>query len=127
MATREKEKALNRKELRENVISASLRGLTMSARKVRVVADLVRGVPVDDALTTLALQPKAAAPVLKKLLDSAIANAEQKGVNVDSLYVAEIMVHGGPIRKRFMPRAQGRATPIRKRTAHVDVKLAVVE
>ncbi len=127
MAKREKSKAAVRQEIRKSIVQASLKGLTMSARKVRVVADLVRGVAVEQALTTLMFQPKAAARPLKKLLDSAIANAEKKGMDVDSLYVSEILVHGGPIRKRFMPRAQGRATPIRKRTAHVDVKLSAAK
>jgi large subunit ribosomal protein L22 len=95
----------------------------MSARKVRVVADLVRGKDVASAIVTLAHQPRAAAEPLKRLLDSAVANAADRGMNVDKLVVSEILVHKGAIGRRFMPRAQGRATPIRKQTAHIDVSV----
>jgi large subunit ribosomal protein L22 len=74
-------------------------------------------------MVMLAHQQRAAARPLKKLLDSAVANAADRGMNVDKLVVAEILVHKGAIMRRFMPRAQGRATPIRKQTAHIDVSV----
>ena len=128
MATREREKALARKALSAaNPGFASLRGLKMSARKVRVIADMIRGRGVEEAMTQLTVQAKASAKPLRRLLQSALANAEQRGLNVDNLCVAEIQVHKGPIGRRFMPRAQGRATPIRKQTSHVDVQLREVK
>lgn len=127
MATREKLKASKREELKkERNARATLRNLQMSARKVRVVADVIRGMPVEQALVTLQFQQRAAAKPLRRLLDSAIANADQKGLNVDKLVVEELLVHGAAIRPRFMPRAHGRATKVRKRSSHVDVKLSVL-
>ncbi len=124
MATKQREKAKARQEARKNgPVLASLRGLRMSARKVRVIADLVRGEKVGDALINLAFQRRAAAGPLRRLLDSAVANASEKGLNVDKLVVDEILVHKGAIGRRFMPRAQGRASPIRKQTTHIDVSL----
>lgn len=124
MATRQREKAKARKLLKkQGPVLASLKGLKMSSRKVRVIADLVRGQMVGDALVGLAFQRRAAAAPLRKLLDSAVANAAEKGLNVDNLKVSGIQVHKGKIGKRFMPRAQGKATPIHKQTAHIDVSL----
>lgn len=124
MATNDKKKAQHRKEMKKSgPARASLKGLTMSARKVRVVADLLRGADVGDAMLMLAHQDKAAARPLKKLLDSAVANASERGMNVDSLVISEVLVHKGAIGRRFMPRAQGRATPIRKQTAHIDLSV----
>lgn len=124
MATNDKVKAERRKEERRTgPARASLRGLAMSARKVRVVADLVRGSNVEAAMLLLAHQDRAAARPLRKLLDSAVANAADRGMNVDKLVVSEILVHKGAIGRRFMPRAQGRATPIRKQSAHIDVSV----
>lgn len=125
MSKRERLKAEVRKESRKTGdVRASLQDLPMSARKVRVVADLVRGKNIEDALTQLAFQRRAAAKPLQKLLDSAVANASERGLDVDRLVINEIEVHKGPIRRRFMPRAHGRATRIRKQSAHIDVKLA---
>jgi large subunit ribosomal protein L22 len=127
MATKESMKATLRAEERETgPARASLRNIQLSSRKARATADLIRGQLVGDALTSLAFQQRKAAKPMMKLLDSAIANAVQRGMNVDKLRVAEIQVHQGPIVKRFLPRAHGRATPIRKNTAHIDLGLMEV-
>ena len=104
---------------------ASLKLLRMSPRKVRLVADLVRGKSVAAAVNTLRFTPRAAAAPLKKLIESAIANAENNhGLDIDTLWLKEIRVDEGPTLKRFRPRAQGRAFRVRKRTSHVSVVLA---
>lgn len=98
----------------------------LSPRKSRIVADLVRGKNIQEALNTLKFLKNASAPVLYKLLSSAVANAEQKGVSdVDTLYVKTITVDGGAVLKRFLPRAMGRASSIRKPTSHIQVVLSV--
>ena len=103
---------------------AYLRNARISPRKVQIVLDLIRNKPVDVALATLDLTPKAASPLLEKLLKSAIANAENNfSRNGDALYVAECYVTPGPIMKRIQPRAQGRAFRIYKRTSHITVVL----
>ena len=103
---------------------AKLKYVRLSAQKTRLVADMVRGKQVQEALNILRFSPQKAAPVLSKLLNSAVANAEQSGVSdVDQLYLKTITVDQGPALKRFMPRAQGRATSIRKPTSHVLVVL----
>lgn len=105
---------------------ARLRFLRVAPRKVRLVADNVRGMKVGDALAMLRYTPQAAARPLAKLLRSAVANAEQKGgrVDVDALWVRRLTVDPGPKWKRYMPRAMGRATRIEKKTSHVYVELA---
>ncbi len=101
---------------------ASLKYGRISAQKMRLLADAVRGQKVADALTTLKLTPKKAAPMLAKVIRSAAANAaDRHGADIDNLKVKNILVDGGPTMKRWTPRAQGRATPIRKRTSHVIV------
>ena len=104
---------------------AKLSFLRVAPRKVRLVADHVRGMPVGEALALLKYTPQAAAKPLAKLLRSAVANAEQKGghVDVDALYVKTLTVDGGPKMRRFMPRAMGRAFRIEKRTSHVYIEL----
>ena len=103
---------------------ATLSNVRISPRKVQIVLDLIRNKPTDVALATLALTPKAASPILEKLVKSAIANADNNhSMNKDSLYVAECYVTPGPIMKRVMPRAQGRAYRILKRTSHITVVL----
>jgi large subunit ribosomal protein L22 len=103
---------------------AQLRYVRLSPQKARLVVDMVRGKGVQDALNILKFSPQKAAAVVCKLVSSAVANAEQKGVSdVDRLYVKIITVDQGPVLKRFMPRAQGRATKIRKPTSHVAVVL----
>ena len=93
-----------------------------SAQKARLVADQVRGLSVDKALNILTFSPKKAAVLVKKVLESAIANAEHnEGADIDALRVATIMVDEGPSMKRIRPRAKGRADRILKRTAHITV------
>ncbi len=106
------------------VYKAYLRGVRVSPRKARLVVDLVRGKLVQDALDTLKFTHKKSAPLVAKMIHSAIASAKaQATVDVDNLKLAEVYVGDGPTLKRFLPRAQGRATPIRKRTSHITVKL----
>lgn len=125
MATREKQKAEARAQAKKDgPARAQLRGLRMSARKVQVLADLIRNKPVEEALTTLAFQQRAGAPHLKKVLDSAIANADQRGMDLDRLVVSDVQVDKGPNMRRFMPRAHGRATRILKKTSHIRVALS---
>ena len=101
---------------------ASLNYARISARKVKVVADLIRGKKVSDALGILANLNKSAAPVVAKLVKSAAANAvNNQKMDEASLYIKEIWVCPGKTLKRFMPRAMGRATMIRKRTSHIEV------
>jgi large subunit ribosomal protein L22 len=104
---------------------AHLRFLRVAPRKVRLVANEVRGLKVGDALALLKYTPQAAAGHLSKLLRSAVANAEQKGgrVDVDALYVKTLTVDQGPKMRRFMPRAMGRAYRVEKKTSHVYVEL----
>ena len=96
----------------------------ISPRKIRLVMDQVRGKQVGEALNILSFAPQRGARILKKLVNSAIANAEQNtGVDVDSLYIMRVYADEGPTLKRWRPRAQGRATSIRKRTSHLTVVL----
>ena len=106
-------------------VAARLRGARLSAQKARLVADLIRGKKVEEALDILTFSPKKAARVIKKVLESAIANAEHnEGADVDELRVSSIYVDEGLTLKRIKPRAKGRADRIRKRTCHITVKLA---
>ncbi|TCS74124.1 LSU ribosomal protein L22P [Sulfuritortus calidifontis] len=103
-------------------VSAVLRGTRLSAQKARLVADLVRGKPVDKALSILAFTPNKGAGVIKKVLESAIANAEHnEGADIDTLKVATIFVDEGPVLKRFTARAKGRGNRITKPTCHITV------
>ncbi len=103
---------------------ARARHIRMSPRKGRLVADLIRGKPVEKALQILSFTPKGAGRILKKVLDAAVANAENKGdIDVDTLYVKTIFVDQGPVWKRYRPRAMGRATLIRKKTSHITIIL----
>ncbi len=96
----------------------------IAPRKAGQVADLVRGKNVNEALAILKYTPKAAAPIVAKVIKSAMANAENNNsMDLDKLYVAEVYANQGPTMKRFMPRAMGRATTIRKRTSHIGVVL----
>ncbi|SFC47333.1 large subunit ribosomal protein L22 [Marinospirillum celere] len=106
-------------------VAAKLRGARLSAQKARLVADQVRGKKVADALNLLAFSPKKAASLVKKVLESAIANAEHnEGADIDELRVSTIMVDEGMTMKRIKPRAKGRADRIFKRTCHITVKVA---
>jgi len=103
---------------------AQLRSLRMSPQKVRLVADLVRGMRVSDALVQLKFSPKRAAKPLCKLLESAIANASHNHqLDTSSLVISTIFVNEGSMLKRWMPRAMGRATPLRKRSSHITLVL----
>ena len=103
---------------------AVLRNIRISPKKLRLVADVVRGKNVDEALDILTFLPKGGAPVMLKLLKSAIANAgNNNDLRADDLYVAKITVDGGATMKRFMARARGRACRIRKRTSHAKIVL----
>ncbi len=101
---------------------AVARYVRIAPRKVRLVVDAIRGEPVESALNILRNLPQRAAPVVEKVLMSAVANAEQQEVSdVEKLTVKEAVANGGPMLKRFMPRAMGRATPIHKRTSHITI------
>jgi len=97
----------------------------LSAQKARLVAQNVKGLPVEDAINILRFTPKKAAKLIGKVLHSAVANAEQlPGVDVDNLVVKEVLVNEGPTLKRIKPRAMGRANRILKRTSHITVVVA---
>ncbi|AQM18685.1 50S ribosomal protein L22 [Vibrio anguillarum] len=97
----------------------------ISPQKARLVADLIRGKSVDQALEILTFSNKKAAVLVKKVLESAIANAEHnEGADIDDLNVAKIFVDEGPVMKRIMPRAKGRADRILKRSSHITVVVA---
>lgn len=106
-------------------VAARLKGARISAQKARLVADQVRGKPVEEALNLLEFSTKKAAHIVKKVLDSAIANAENnEGADVDELKVSSIFVDEGMTMKRLRPRAKGRADRIFKRSCHITVKVA---
>jgi ribosomal protein L22 len=110
------------------VVRAKARYLRTSPRKVRLVADQVRGLPIDDARALLRFSPKGAARDVGKLLDSAAANAENNHELVaEDLRVAEIHVDAGPTLRRWRARARGRATRIDRRTSHLSVALTPIE
>lgn len=103
-------------------VSAILRHAHISPQKCRLVADQVRGMPVERALQTLMFSNKKAATMVRKVLESAIANAEHnEGADIDELNVASIMVDEGPVMKRMHARAKGRGNRIVKRTSHIKV------
>jgi large subunit ribosomal protein L22 len=105
-------------------VKARLRFVRIAPRKARLVADLIRGKGSEEALNILRFTKKAAAKIISKLLKSAVANAtHNKTVDIDRLYVKRIMVDQGPMMKRYIPRALGRATMIRKRTSHILIVL----
>ncbi|MFO1367528.1 MAG: 50S ribosomal protein L22 [Marinagarivorans sp.] len=106
-------------------VAAVLRGARLSAQKARLVADQVRGKGVEEALNVLTFSTKKGALLVKKVLESAIANAEHnEGADVDELKVSTIFVDEGLTMKRVKPRAKGRADRISKRTCHITVKVA---
>jgi large subunit ribosomal protein L22 len=101
---------------------AVARTVRIAARKVRLVADLIRGKEVGEAMAILRLTPKAASPVVEKVLKSAIANAEHNyEMDINNLVISEAYVNEGPTLKRFRPRAMGRASAINKRTSHITI------
>ena len=106
-------------------VSAKLTNAPLSAQKGRLVADQIRGLSVEKAIQTLAFSPKKAAHVLKKVLESAIANAEHnEGADIDELKISAIFVDEGPTYKRMRARAKGRGTRILKRRAHITVTVS---
>ena len=118
---------MEKQEVREEVIpkaEATLKYARISSRKVKIVADLIRGKNVDEALAIVKYTPKAASEIIEKLLKSAIANAENNhDMNSENLYVAEIYANQGPTLKRIRPAAKGSAVRIRKRTSHITIVL----
>lgn len=107
---------------------AIARHVRISPRKARLVVDMVRGRGVEEALGALEFTPKKGAKLVAKTLRSAVANAENNlSLDVDRLFVKSAEVSEGPTGKRFMPRAQGRTTPIRKRTSHITIVLVEKE
>lgn len=113
-----------RKQHRAN--QAFLRNARIAPRKVRIVADLIRNKPVAEAMDILQFTPKKAAPMLRKLIDSALYNIEesqQLDWDLDDLVISELQVNEGPTLRRFLPRAQGRATRLNKRSSHITVVL----
>ena len=104
---------------------AKLMNSRISPQKVRLVADQVRGLPIEQALQILTFSPKKAAVLVKKVLESAVANAEHNdGADIDELKVSKIYVDQGPTLKRMRARAKGRGTRILKRTSHITVAVA---
>ncbi|MEK7062302.1 MAG: 50S ribosomal protein L22 [Patescibacteria group bacterium] len=110
-----------------NTAIAKLNYLRMAPRKTRLVANMIKGLSANEAEAQLLLHSKKAGEPILKLLRSAIANAKQKNIQLENLFVKEIRVDQGPMLKRFMPRAQGRATPIQKKTSHITLILAESE
>lgn len=105
-------------------VKAKLSYTRVGARKARLVADLIRGKDVNEALKTLKFLDKKSSLLLTKLIKSAVANAEQKQVvDIDKLYIKSLCVDAGPVMKRYIPRAQGRAAEIRKKTSHINLVL----
>lgn len=103
---------------------ATLKFARISARKVKIVADLIKGKDVDEAISIVKFTPKASSEIIEKLLKSAIANAENNhNLKHENLYVAEIYANQGPTLKRIRPAAKGSAVRIRKRTSHITIVL----
>ncbi|OKY74751.1 MAG: 50S ribosomal protein L22 [Desulfobulbaceae bacterium DB1] len=104
--------------------SAVIKNIRISPQKARLVADMIRGQNVDAAINTLRFTPKKGARIIRKLVESALANASQnEAIDVDTLYVKKIFIDGGPMLKRIRPRAMGRASRILKRSSHITVVL----
>ncbi len=109
-------------------VSAKLSNAPLSAQKARLVGDQIRGLPVEKALETLNFSTKKAAAIMKKVLESAVANAEHnESADIDELKVSTVYVNEGRTLKRFKARAKGRANHILKRTCHITVKVAEYE
>jgi large subunit ribosomal protein L22 len=106
-------------------VSAKLKFVRLSPQKARLVADLIRGLPVERAVELLTFSDKKAAGILKKVLESAIANAEHnEGADIDELHVQTVVVDQGPTQKRFRARARGRVNHILKRTSHITLTVS---
>lgn len=106
-------------------VQSKLKMARISAQKARLVADQIRGLPVERALEVLTFSEKKAGALMKKLVDSAIANAEHnEGADIDELRISEVQVNEGPTMKRLRARAKGRANRILKRTSHITVTVS---
>lgn len=105
-------------------MKATLSNYAQSPRKVRIVSDLIKGKGIDEALTILQFEMRRAADPIAKVIKSAVANAEAQGERAGELVIKNITVDKGIVLKRYMPRAFGRATPLRRRRSHVTVTLA---
>jgi len=133
MSERSRVRAERHAAEKKGVSSAIQRTTRQSPYKMRLVVDQIRGKDVNEALGLLRFSKKHAATQIAKVLNSAVANAEFKArkddesIDVDTLYIKHVVVNEGPALRRFMPAAQGRATPIRKRTSHVEIVLDVRE
>ncbi|MFR8104372.1 MAG: 50S ribosomal protein L22 [Clostridia bacterium] len=113
---------MEKEQVQEQSVKATLNYARISARKVKIVADLIRGKNVAEALAIVKFTPKASSEIIEKLLKSAIANAENNnGLNRDNLYIAEIYANQGPTLKRIRPAAKGSAVRIRKRTSNITI------
>ena len=124
MATRSKEKTAARRAAADKRPQAHAKYIRISPRKVKIVIDLIRGKSAEEAQAILTYTPKAAAPVVLKILNSAIANAENNlEMNRKDLYVAEVYANPGPTLKRYVARSKGSASPMLKRTSHISVVL----
>lgn len=119
-----KQPAKARKEEAKKAIRASIDTYNQSPRKVRLVTDLVKGKKAEDAIAELSFLSKRAAEPVKKLIQSAVANAKDRGENTDNLRIEDIRVDSAGMLVRFMPRAMGRAAPIRKRRSRIVVRLS---
>ena len=109
-------------------VKACTRGVHMSARKVRLVANLMKNMPVEEALNNLAFMTKKAALPIKKLVNSGVANAKHNfQIEMERLFIKSLTVDSGQAMKRFRPRAQGRAFPILRRTSHINLVLGVLD
>lgn len=115
----------NTNEKHNVVASATLRGAKVSPRKTRLVVNMVKNKHVESALSALAFSKQKRAGMFKALIESAIANAKEKGADIDKLWVVGAWVDEGPTMMRFKPRARGSAFPIRKRSSHITVQLGV--
>ena len=105
-------------------VQAKLRHFRTAPRKARLVTDMIIGMEVEQAINTLQVTRKKCAPVIRKLVESAVANADQRGdMDIDALYIRRAYVDEGPTMRRFQPRAMGRATRINKRSSHITVVL----
>ena len=124
MATRSKTKTEARRANADKRPQAHAKYVRISSRKVKIVIDLIRGKSVDEAKAILTYTPKAASPVVLKVLNSAIANAvNNQELNAKDLYVAEVYANTGPTLKRYVARSKGSASPMLKRTSHISVVL----
>ena len=128
MATRQREKTLARHENKDTRPKATAKYVRISSSKVGTVIDLIRGKKVADAKAIIMGTPKAASEPVSKVLNSAVANAENNmDMAGETLFVAEAFANQGPTLKRYRPRAQGRASRIRKRTSHITIILDQVK